>query len=706
MTEPIDFTSLDAYHQDFAAACMERFTTSSNELKADRRHDRMRRAWMKYYSRAEDSGVDETELNRAGERGEITLLKPNRWRRIVGDQVNQVAQQPGNPEPLALNTNPDSQTQVRLAKAIIKWYRTTAHVDSLKVDAARMAAVLLSAHWHVRWDLEEGPERGADNKGQAYYEGDFVFSIRSDYDCAYDKDSPNPREPGWTIVREPVNRFDLAHKYGQDTDKGRSIRNAIMDAPKWSSQRQEWQYERQEHEHDDSIPVYFVYIPKSRRNPQGRRALVLDDRTVLEDGPLPPEGVGVFRLSPEDVIFKAEGHSTAVDGLPIDAAYGGQISTIASNHRTHGGQTILTPKSGGVKHYELAAGFNALDWDDWDKKNNRQVPPPQVMNKLHTPPEMFTFGQVLKAELDDVMGGSPVQRGDPEATKGDSGSKAAMLFAAAQSVGNAYVQQCNNVMARVFSFMIEALKHHASLPRLIAILGDSQEFVAYRFVGQDLRDIRQVLIKDVNPSRDTFQGRMGVLEIIGDKPPEEQQRILGFLETGNLDAVTEDQERARMLLVWENEQLRDAEGQPPQVQPQDLHQQHYQKHSQLKNDPAVRQNPQLLARIDAHCAAHIAALTPGHPGFAGNEALMLTGQRPLPVPGAAPPGAPPPGARPPGPPGPPGKPPAGPPGPKPPVPGAEGRDQAAGGRPRMPQQPKNPTTGERVQLPVPDAPNV
>lgn len=731
------WAKLPPLSKEFAQATLKRFKADQEKVRSSLLYERVRRSWQLYNARGQGGLCDDTQLNFQGEQGEIVALSSRRYRRLIQDQVGLVQQTPPDYQPEAINTDPESQAQCALSLGILDQYKRRSHLEDVHIERAEMALVMSVSYLHVRWDPDAGdvarvedeeaaePPSDPDAQMEAMespgqdvalpgtrapkqrevFEGDLSFGVRSMFEVAHDRTSPDRRKPRWWIVQEPINRYDLLEMFGNELRAdAEGLRKAIEGAPKWSSFIKEWGFDKVEDDYDESIAVYWVYYERCKALPEGRRALVLNEEFTLLDGPLDEDQAGVFRLSPSDVLMRSEGHTNAFDGMGIVQAITSQGTIIQSNHDAFGLQRVLSPRRANIDQHKLATGLAAVDYDDVDA-TGQTIEKPSMMNLLQSQPEMLQWLQMLHAELDTVIGGSPVSRGDPEATKGDSGSKAAMLFAAAQNVGSGFVKNCLNSASDVATFIIGSMRRHATEERITSIVGKNSTYTAKRFKGEDLSRISRVNVRQANPARDTFQGRMALAELLADKTPEQQQQIIALVNTGRIEPLTEETETGRLLIERENDALRDPKQPVPPTVDSDQHREHALKHMQCKNDPTIRGNPALAQRHDQHIADHIKRLTPDDPLFAGVPVLMLTGQQPLPShaeiamqlaagasgqSAAAPQAGPPSGAKPPAPAG----------NSKPP--GIAKPEE--GKAPNMPQMPITPSTGERVNLPVPEGP--
>lgn len=641
----------------FASEAVKRFQADQEKIRSSFLYNRVRRSWQLYNARGEGGLCDDTQLNFMGERSEIVQLSSRRYRRLIQDQVGLIQQTPPDYQPEAINTDPESQAQCSLALGLLDQYKRRDRLEDIHIERAEVALVMSESFLHVRWDGDAGevtrvvlpgdpdhpatPQEGAEPQPVdpdapppepiEKFEGRHVFGVRSLFEVAYDRSSTDRRLPRWNIVHEPANRYDLIAMFENDVGPDApEIVRALESAPKWSSFMKEWGFEKTENDYDEAIGVYWVYYEKCKALPEGRKALVLNDRWVLLDGPLDEDRAGVFRLAPSDVIMRSEGHTNAFDGMGIVQAITAQGSMIQSNHDNFGLLRMLASRRANVDQHKLATGFAAVDWDDMDSQG-QAVTKPEVLKMMESQPELIQWFEMLCSELDTIMGGSPVTRGDPEATKGDSGSKAAMLFAAAQNVGSGFVRAKLRSDEEVATFIISSIRRHASEERITSIVGKNSTYTAKRFKGEDLKNISRINVRQANPARDTFQGRMAMAELLADKTPEQQQQIIALVNTGRVETITEDTETDRLLIERENDALRDPKAPMPITVDSEQHTQHMLKHMKCKNDPMIRSNPAIMQRYDQHIAEHIARLTPDDPKFAGVQVLMVTGQKPLPT---------------------------------------------------------------------------
>lgn len=727
------FAALPPLSKEFAAAALERFHAHIEDMKASHRHQRMRRMWCMYYSKARDGGWDDTEIQMAGPNGEVTLIRPNEIRNLMQHQLNLVTQSPPAFECVAVNSDSDSMAEAARGNGILDYYLYVHHLDDVRVERAELALVFGESHLHMRWDANAGKEYAvkdepvfeADGKtpkmrdvtpeeagmqpsaemavpvdgmqaepandnaqpmpkvqetrSVPVHEGEFTWRVNTPYDVAYDPNAKDKNRPRWVIICEPENRWDLAAQYPD-------FREQILDAEPYSKHVAEIEYIKQEYQHDDYIPVYYVYVEKSAAVREGREALVLNDSTCLTDGPLSEDRIPNFRLVPSNVIFQSGGYTNNFDLMPLQEVYAAQMSTVLSNHTAFGKQWVITPKGTNVKPHHVNRGLGVMEYDSLPG-----MPPPQALNLLASQEEHLTFAEMIRAIMERYAVIPANIRG--EGTKGDSGSKEALIAASAQQFASSFHRALSRSDQDLGTHLIASLRSHASTKRVATIVGRYSAYSSVEFEGKDLEKIARVTVRASDASRDTAAGREAMADKLLQFPDGivSAEQYIMFLETGRVEPMFEGTRDELMCIRRENEDMRD--GKPAPVSKWDKHSLHIKEHKGKMADKAVRQDPKLVALYEEHLAMHLGAIDPTSPNFAGIGVLLTIGEKPLPMPqpagppmpgvdNAPPPandnGAPPKQAKPPS--------------------DANGSAGTAPGMPSMPKPPKNALTGQPAQI--------
>ena len=310
MTADKNWLTRPQFSVEFAAAAIDRFDAEQKRLVDSKLHDRIQRTWRHVYARASDGSCDTTLIGATGRKGETLLLQPNRFGRIIRNHVTTVQQTKSNPEPWAANTDAASQRQTVLARGIIEHYRREHDLEGLKGDRVFVSEICGDSYVHVYWDPDAGRERLASPTGMSdaaeeaaegmgdnavedaaegeevaegatdnasedqaegessqsiVYEGDYRFSVRTPYEIARDRTSPNPKKPRWMIVKEPANKWDLLAAVEQEPDEQvrERMKRAIKSADSWTKSLERLQYDTDglaSDKHDDTIGVYHAAV--------------------------------------------------------------------------------------------------------------------------------------------------------------------------------------------------------------------------------------------------------------------------------------------------------------------------------------------------------------------------------------------------------------------------------------------------------------
>lgn len=668
--------------KDLASAIFRRFEDHLSRLKSSGRDSRMRRSWTKYYSHDADGkwegGGDSTEIGTAGVQGELTTIRPNRYRARVKRILNMAVGAAPAYESQSINTDADAMRECVLSDGLIDFYLHR-HKLQVKRRERAEAALVFSEAWAVSpWDpnrgrfitYEDRPEtddKGKPIKGKTrrhpVFDGEFRFLALTPYDVATAPRADDPDNPPWAIYRFPANRYDYAALYPDHKEE-------ILALPSFSECHKDLHFLPDDIMSDDTIVVYHAVHEISPSAPEGLSAFAISPKTIILSGGLEYDTVGglVSRCAPSNVLLQQGGYTPGYDLLPLAEAHNATVSTVLTNQTATGVQVFLTDKNSGIKRQDLGKGLAMLTINPGARF--------EAVNLTRTAPETFTFLEVLEAEEDLVTALNPAARGDVQASKGDSGAKSALMVAASQQMQSDFAESIQFSDEQWLTHIIKTLQTHATVERIATIAGKYNTYASREFKGQDIEKIVTVLVRKGNPMRDTSEGRvqlLGIYKELGLLQSPEQ--VWTVLETGRLDPLSEGVMADIMLARKENEVMRDGGDDGGKfeaiVSPIDAHGLHIREHKSLLADPRVRLDGALVQRVKAHIDQHVAALQ----GAVNPGLLLAIGEKPIPP---MPPGAMPPGAGPGGPPPPP----------------AGGKLPTDDGMPDVPAPAKNPMTGD------------
>jgi hypothetical protein len=310
------------------------------------------------------------------------------------------------------------------------------------------------------------------------------------------------------------------------------------------------------------------------------------------------------------------------DLLPIQESVNSLYTTILTNQNAFGVQNVLLPRGSDIVVQNLQGGLNVIEY-------NSQAGRPEPLNLTNTPQEVFAFLATLEKQMETVSGVSSVTRGNPESSL-KSGNALALVQSMSLQFMSGLQQSYVMMIESVGTALIEMLKDFAAAPRVAAIVGKSNRTELRQFKGDDLSQISRVVVDLGNPLARTTAGRVEMAQqLLQMQAVTTPQQYLQILNTGKLEVMTEDTTSQLMNMRSENERL--TEGLTVAAIVTDNHSLHVKEHSVILNDPILREDPELVARVLGHIQEHIDLLKNADP-----DVLTMTGQQPL-----APPSAPP-----------------------------------------------------------------
>ena len=228
-------------------------------------------------------------------------------------------------------------------------------------------------------------------------------------------------------------------------------------------------------EDSDNIPVYTLIHRPTPALPQGRYCQVLDNGTVLLDGPLPYKEAHIYRIAPDEEDGTIFGYSVSMDLLPMQEGLDVLYSTAMTNQATFGVQNVLVPKGSDLSVSQVAGGLNLMEFDN-------KAGEPKALNLTQTPAEIFNFMGMIEKLMETISGVNSVARGNPEASL-----KSGAALALVQSMAIQFSQNLQRAYAQLIedtgTGTINILKDFAATPRVAAIAGKSNRPLMKEFVS-------------------------------------------------------------------------------------------------------------------------------------------------------------------------------------------------------------------------------
>lgn len=550
-----------------------------------------------------------------GDRGQYKLIESNIYRSIVTGLVSTIANQRPDFAPEAINDDHKSMSQDIVFDAVCNYYLKAKHLEDHYKTGLIYGLVTGEGWIYEKWnaDIGEITDVVQDPTGKAVpvKEGDAEFSVLGPMDVIRDYTRMNVAND-WYIVREYLNKWDMIAQRPdlEDELKGLSLPTTlqrfrfghIVDAQTSNS---------------DLIPVYTFIHRKTAACPKGRIVTYIDSDTWILDTALPYDEIPLYPMMPDVMPFNNFGATIMTSLVKLQYAYDKTLSVIVTNQQAFAIQNIVVDESTQTKPEQVIEGLNFI-------KTNMKNGVPMGLELCKTPAEVFNFLGLLEAQMEKLSGLPSILRGQPP-TGVESGT--AMAFLQAQAlVFNSPIQQAYiSFLERSATGLFNMLKSFANTKRMITIAGQSKKPYMGEFSGEDLSNISRVIVSAGNPATRSEAGKLQVAQDLMAKGMVSTAEYFQVLSTGQLDPMIEGPEAENMLIVEENEGLRD--GEPQVVFPLDMHELHIKQHATVLMDPALRktQDNKIVAATVQHIIAHAQIIFPGLTQITDPRLLGLLG---------------------------------------------------------------------------------
>jgi hypothetical protein len=671
------FASLPA--DRLAAELQSRIDSYYNWILTTGRLARWRIAYDTYYG---SRGLHNSSyVTPAGKQGEFSFLMSNEYRNLVQHLLVMAFQSKRSFETVAINTDSKAKSQSYLAKGINEYYRRDGRIAANEHDATEIALIMDVGWVFNEWDILLGTEVAGDPEtGQLVRQGEIRSRARTPLDVVTDFTKPQGTDRDWIMVRDPVNKFDLAAQY---TDQAEEITGLGRDYTRDALFRFGDIYQYESGLVSPDIDRWTFFHRRSPSMPQGRMFQFLTANIFTFDGPTPYRKLPGNRVCPTEKILSALGYSNTNDLLALQDCLDALISAGVTNMTACGMNNIWTEDTD-YTFEQLAQGLNMI----------KGAKKPEALILNHLSPELLPLANFIIARMEALSGMNAVARGNLDG-KDLSGAAMALLQSMAIQFNNGLMQSVSQLATDDSNDVIQLTQDFAQEERLGMIVGRNNKYMMKRYSSKDLKGIEYVYARERNPLQDTTAGKMQLLETYRSIPGviTDAAQITEIIETGQLDSTTEGPRNLLLAIDEENEAIMD--GQTPPVIFSDMHPEHLKRHARVFASPEARSDPGLVERMRIHCDEHSTVWQQTDPAL-----LMALGIPPFPgpLPGLAPPGGPSAGPGGPGGPPPPGGPRPPPPPSKPPVQGPQSDGKDLPGAPHMPVNPLtkqrwNPQTG-------------
>lgn len=574
-------------------------------------------AWVRnsisYYSAILEPGAWDSSLSYDGEQGELVRMLVPSARRLIRQLVTIITKQKLNFSALARTDGTDVIKEVRLGNSLAQQITEDQNYDYKLDKMVEQGLVYGNSYLKTCWRTDKGEPYTRSNNDGLILSGDVEITVPSVFDVFYDYNVEDWEHLDWVEVRTTKNKWDLIAQFPD-------LKDAILQLPcvrDWRTSHDAGQMMTTE---DDFIFCYELFVKPSASLPKGRMIFYGDKNTIFFDGINKYNKIPIEMYKPENIFGMGFGYPLFSDLMPIQEMLDHSFSAVATNQAAFAVQNITVARGSGINVQEISGGLNFLMYDPQNIPGGGK---PEPLNLTQSSPETFKFIEMLREYQMELSGVVGALRGNPPpgVTSGTAIATVttnALEFLSAGS--KAYVDTAEKGMMNA----INAYRRFASQERIVRMAGRNGMHYTRKFVGSDLDPIQNVRLNVANPLMQTIAGRTEVAEkMLQSGMIKSMQEYFSIVDGAPTSQMMETELSENDLIQAENESL--MLGQEVIILATDDHPMHIRKHHALLNDPILRHNNSMVAKVLDHIMEHSQLARQTDPML---QAMVRTGQMP------------------------------------------------------------------------------
>lgn len=658
-TKQADPKTADYWAAQDAKRCMAEAQQRKNNyymwMQQNGRRAVLSRTWT-YYNLISVFGA---AIQKVGAKAQYALFLVDEFRSLV-EQLQQIIIG-SRPlwKPVATNADSKSLKQTRVARNALDYFMRRKAEKQL-YRAVELAALTGESYIKLVWDAKAGRELTAGDQGflaihkrigttdqqilankmPRIFDGDAQISAHSGYDVARDIHATSPDQVKWRILREPVNKYDLAARYPHHAQ-------AILNCNYKPSQNYNEDYRMfvMRAWTSDDVLVNTLYHDITAAVPKGREMSWIDRSDVmLEDKPLG------YELGPLHRMVFAEYDGTSIGTTPVFSLCPLQEmlcnihSAIASLIRAYGLPSVYSQAGSMISEANYTEGFTLLQ--------GTSEKAPELIQLLEIKAEMMQYADRIISAMERMVGLSGAIRG-----QGPTDSGSALAMASTLAVQNNAKSQANYSMLleSTGTAYINMEKDYAETPRIVQIVGEDGKTYLEQMRGSDMKGILKTVADIGNPITNTPQGKYQTAQMFAQTGQCTPAQLAEVIQSGRLEPVSDNTEDEQIRILEENEALEFGDVNQVLVELTDDDDSHGRQHAavlkrviaRIGDNTKALQDPRYQAVMN-HIKAHVTnstsqALIPfkqmlGLPSIAANQQAQQGGQHAAPPAGGPAPG--------------------------------------------------------------------
>src|SRR5574343_37858 len=352
------------------------------------------------------------KIGGSGESGEINNISINQFRNFIQHALVLTTQNKLAFEAQSINSDFDSQGQCLLAKAVLQYENDDKNLNAIIVDMVEGALLNGESFISVLWNKDGGEPVTADlESSREVMTGSVEYKLHHMVDIIRDTSLKSNQQQKWNIVREEVNRYDLAASYPE-------FQEQILAAPSPQYNYKRLQLRGFNNEDTDSVEVLTLYHDQSAAIPTGRQNMALGG-TVIEAQPIDYRRIPVYKLAASNIDNTILAYSMSFDLCGIQQASDALFTAGLTNNLTFAMQNIWCSDPN-LSIKDIGDGLNLVN----------STIKPEGIQLTASSPELYKLIDILQNQAQLITGINSVTRGQPEASL-KSGASLALVAAQA-----------------------------------------------------------------------------------------------------------------------------------------------------------------------------------------------------------------------------------------------------------------------------------
>jgi hypothetical protein len=607
---PPSWQPVEGGDEEFGSKVVEFFRAFRDKIEKNGLQSMWRRNYRQFFNgpaggSSKDTGWSyEDSFQIVGENGEVLNVRLSEPRTLIIRMANLACSKPVALRAVAKSAKPKALEDAQIADSVLRQDFDPIQGGQLIREGVEMALAVTCMFFEPEWDQLAGEAYVPTDDGGMFYSGKPKLGTLMPDEFAFDLTKKRVEDVVDCVTLGRANRYVLASQFPDLEEK-------ILSVPSLNdSEFKSFRYE--DEDTNDIVVLKYRHRPVNKQFlPEGRFALVLEDGTVLRDGPNPyahidPQHIGIFPLTSGSSHGSLYGYATMNDLSPLSQWLNVLATMLATLVVSFGAPNMTGPPLQGVQVQELIGGGRYFP----SAGSQGKVEALNLLDSKSIEALLKCMEFVVNmGEKHSGMSGLIREPGD-----GDSGKKTAIMQSMAAQFMSSLQQSVIATNQAIGNYNIRLRQKFSTAEEVAELSNDgSQQVVNYR-AQEAFANVATVEAEPVDPLTQTIEGReiradklMQLGAFGGPNDPMAAYNYMLFMKTGNDAPLFRKALATANLINRENSMIMKAKS--PQDVPIVLeghdHEKHISSHMDNDSDPNMIDNtsPAFMANQE-HIARH------------------------------------------------------------------------------------------------------